>query len=322
MAFPTSTSDASALLSTPVEGHAPVVRAGGTDLQHRRARDLPPGERDRPLVDLRDLAGLDAVSSSVDGLSIGARVRVADIAANAEIRTGWPAFAESAGDLATPQIRATATLGGNLLQRVRCWYFRNAAFACLKKGGSTCFAREGDHIYHSCFDLGPCVAPAPSTLGLALVAYEGEVELADGARMTATALYGDGSDARREHMLPDGALLVAVHLPPAVAGERAAYFRVASRAYAEWPLVDIVARLVISDGLISEAAIVAGGVAPVPLRLRAVEEKLIGQAPTEAALDAAAAVAATGANPLPGTRYKVDLVPPAVREALRRAMGA
>lgn len=320
IAIPKDAAGAAQLLAGPVSGAHPVVRAGGTDLQVRRRLGLPASERDRPVVDLRDVAGLDAIAMQPDGLRIGAMARVADIATHPDVVAGYGGFAAAAADLANPQIRAVATLGGNLLQRVRCWYFRSPEFNCLKKGGMSCFAREGEHLLHSCFDLGACVAPHPSTLGLALVAYDGWVEVEGKGRRSAATLYGNGADPRREHQLDDSELLVAAGLPPAVPGEKSAYFRVASRAAAEWPLVDVVARVQLDGGNVRSAAIALGGVANIPLRSPALERALVGRPATDATWAELAPLSIEGANPLPGTRYKLDLIPAAVREALSRAV--
>lgn len=315
ISFPRNTDAAVAALKSGDAGQ-PVVRAGGTDLQHRRGLGLSAG----PLVDLRDTSGLDQIGWRGDRLAIGASVRVAEIAASPLVSASYPALAEAASDLANPQIRARATLGGNLLQRNRCWYYRHPGYTCLKKGGATCYAREGDHLFHSCFDLGPCVAPHPSTLGLALVAYEADIEVQGAPSRSAAALYGDGSQTRNDHTLEPEALVTGVLLPPPLAGERSAYVRVAHRTWAEWPLVDVVARLRLEGNTIAGAWVALGGVANIPLRMRAVEEKLVGQPAQEAALRAAAEVARTTARPLPDTAYKVELLAPAIVDALQRAL--
>src|SRR5690606_32533153 len=148
---------------------------------------------------------------------IGALVTVAAIASDARLRAAYPALTEAAAGLATPQIRVVATLGGNLLQRNRRWYVRDPDLQRLQKGGSRCYAREGNHLHHACFDLGPCIAVHPSTLAMALLTYAATVETADGARRSIADLYGDGSDPRRDHRLAAGEVLTAVVMPPALA---------------------------------------------------------------------------------------------------------
>ena len=315
IALPHDIEEAVALLASGADGAIPAVRAGGTDLQERRRHTAEPG----PVVDLRDVADLDGIEAVMDGLAVGARVTIADLAADPRVVAGYPGLAAAAGGLATPQIRAVGTVGGNLLQRNRCWYFRHPDFTCLKKGGSTCYAREGDHLYHSCFDLGPCLAPHPSTLGMALLAYDAMVDTQPGGRMSVAALYGDGSNARNDHNLPEGSLLTGVVLPPPVAGERAAYVRAIGRARAEWPLVEVVVRLLIEGDLIALARVTLGGVAPVPVRLSLVEDALIGAAPNDELFGVAAARAVEGRRAPDQTAYKLAIIPGAIRAALGRA---
>ncbi|MBL4688942.1 MAG: FAD binding domain-containing protein [Nannocystaceae bacterium] len=293
-----------------------VVRAGSTDLTERRHLGLADG----PLIDLRDVADLDRIEWNAGGAKIGARVTLAKLAADEKIRAGYRGFAAAAGELATPQIRAVATLGGSLLQRSRCWYYRSPDAQCLKSGGERCLARGGDHLYHACFDLGPCVAVHPSTLGMALMTYDAQVSITGAASRSVEALLGDGADPRRENTLESGAIVTAITLPPPEAGERSAYFRATSRVRAEWPLVEALARIIVDDdGRITSAAIAVGGVAPVPLRRAAVEAALVGKLAKQSVYEAAARNVADGASPLPMTGYKVDLLPATVLEALERA---
>jgi xanthine dehydrogenase YagS FAD-binding subunit len=292
-------------------------RAGGTDLQERRHAETSEGD----IVDLRDLVGLDEVRSDAGGgLRLGAKVRIAQAADHEMVRAGYPGLAEAAGGLATPQIRAAATLGGNLLQHNRCWYYRAPHVHCFKRGGKTCPARAGDHLHLACFDRGPCVCVHPSTLGMALLAYDAKIEVAGADDRTIEALYGDGSDPTRDHRLEPGALLTAVVLPAPAAGERSAYFRTIGRAQSEWPLVEVLARLVVEGDRITAARVAMGGVAPVPLRLPRVEAALMGAPAEQASLEGAAKLASSGATPLPMTGYKVDLVEGTVLEALERAL--
>lgn len=301
------------------------VRAGGTDLGERRRSGVSRG----PVADLGRRPELSTVdwARTDGGATIGALVTIAELAADARIGAGYPGLAAAAEALATPQIRRVATVGGNLLQRNRCWYFRHPATSCLKKGGTDCPARPGNHRYGVLFDLGPCVAPHPSTLGAALLAYGATVATDRRAALPVAEVFGDGSDGTRDHRLDTDEMLTRVTLPPPVPGEYAAYFRATSRAYAEWPLVEAVVRLRIDHGEGGESATVAwagvavGAVAPVPLRLPSVEAALVGQPVTAAAFAAAATHALEGANPLPMTGYKAALLVGTVTEALERAAG-
>jgi xanthine dehydrogenase YagS FAD-binding subunit len=289
-------------------------RAGGTDLQERLRHDVRP----RPLVDLAPLDELTRIEPADDGgVTVGALVTVAAVAT--DLATSHPAVAQTAAGLATPQIRSVATIGGNLMQRTRCWYYRHPALSCFKSGGDGCPARDGDHSLGVVFDLGPCVHPHPSSIGMALLASDAQVEVTGRGRMPVAELWGDGSDPRHDHKLTDGELLTHVHLPTAWPGERAAYFRAISRFEAEWPLVEAVARVALDGDMVTHAAVAVGGVATVPLRLPGVEAALVGSPATQEALTAAAAVATDGASPLPRTGYKLALLAGAVLEVLERA---
>ena len=287
-------------------------RAAGPDLSERRRTGVSKG----PVVDLV-LPGDDGIVWGADGAAaIGAFATIATIAADKRIKDAYPGVAATAAGLATPQIRHLATLGGNLAQRSRCWYFRNPHIACLKKGGSDCPARSGNHLYGAAFDLGPCVAPHPSSMAAALLAYEATVSTDRRTALSIRELLGDGSDGRSDHALQPGEKIRSIALPAPRIGERARYKRAISRTHAEWPLAEVCARAVIADGTFKFVRIAAGGIAARPLRLNAAEAALEGRPPTEAAIADAARLATEGATPLPMTGYKLDLLSGLVRDLL------
>ena len=182
-------------------------RAAGTDLSERRRSGVSTG----PLIDISAAPDTIGMHWGADGsLRIGAFTTIAAIAADARIAAAYPGIAASALGLATPQIRHLATLGGNLAQRSRCWYFRNPHIACLKKGGSDCPARSGNHLYHVAFDLGPCVAPHPSTMAAALLAYEAKVTTDRRNSLTIGDLLGDGSNGTADNALQPGEMIKSV----------------------------------------------------------------------------------------------------------------
>jgi xanthine dehydrogenase YagS FAD-binding subunit len=293
---------------------APAVefRAAGTDLSERRRSRISTG----PLIDIMS-SGESGISWGADGAaSIGALTTIATIAADARLAAAYPGIAASAQGLATPQVRHLATLGGNLAQRSRCWYFRNPHIDCLKKGGSTCPARTGNHLYGVAFDLGDCVAPHPSTMAAALLAYDAHVTTNRRDNLTIADLLGDGSNGRADHALVPGEMITRIMLPAPLTGERAAYKRAISRTYAEWPLVEVCARVTIADGQFEFVRLAAGGIAPVPLRLIACEAALQGKAANAAGIAEAARLATSGARPLPMTAYKLDLLEGVVRDLL------
>jgi len=298
--------------------HGGELRAGGTDLLARNDRGRARG----PLIDLQGVPELHGVTWRHGGAGrLGAMTTIAEIADDDRLRAAYPALPLAAAQLATPQIRATATIGGNLLQRNRCWYYRNPHFACHQTGGDTCPARTGVNLYSAVIDQGPCVAPHPSSLATVLLAYDATVAVHTRGPVALADLYGDGSDPTRDHTLADHEVLLAVDLPAPVTGERAAYQRVAARSGADWPLVEAAARLVLSGPTITFAVVVAGGVARTPVRLTDVEAALVGRPATSETCHAASAHAIARCAPLSQTGYKVGLLRDTTLDVLERALG-
>jgi xanthine dehydrogenase YagS FAD-binding subunit len=290
-------------------------RAAGTDLSERRRSGLSRG----PLIDIAAAPGTIGIDWSPDGAArIGAFTTIAAIASDARVAQAYPGLVASAQGLATPQIRHLATLGGNLAQRSRCWYYRNPQIDCLKKGGTDCPARGGNHLYGVAFDLGPCVAPHPSTMAAALLAYDARIITDRRGGLTIAEVFGDGANGAIDNALLSGEMIRGVELPAPVQSERALYKRAISRSYAEWPLVEVCARAVVSAGSFQFIRITAGGIAPVPLRLAASEAVLQGIAANAATIAEAARQATAGARPLPMTGYKLDLLSGVVHDLLER----
>lgn len=308
-----------------LKGTGARPRAGGTDL----TACLATGVVDpAPVVDLSGVRELRGVEWLADGsVRLGALTGVDEMARDPRLTAAYPALALTARGLATPQVRATATLGGNLLQRNRCWYLRNPAFDCFQTGGSSCPAREGDHLYGVVVDQGPCVAPHPSSLAVALLAHDASVLVAGEERLwrPVAELY-DAADPTRDHVLDAGQVLVSVALAAPVPGERAAYRRATGRSRAEWPLVEAVVRLGLEEGgsgPVVSAAVAVGGVARTPLRLPGVESALLGAEPGAALggeVERTLAELDELCSPLPGTGYKVELLRATVRDVLGRAL--
>jgi xanthine dehydrogenase YagS FAD-binding subunit len=290
-------------------------RAAGTDLSERRRSRVSRG----PLVDLvRPVDTADIAWEANGAARISAFASIAAIAADAKLGAAYPGLTAAAGALATPQIRHVATLGGNLAQRSRCWYFRDPHIPCLKKGGDDCPARDGNHLYGVAFDLGPCVAPHPSTMAAALMAYDAAATTNSRPHLTIAQLLGDGTDGSKDHGLEPGEIIQSITLGIPVHGERALYQRAISRSYAEWPLVEVVIRAVIADGTFELVHIVAGGIAPVPLRLEAAEAAALKARANSATIDKAVALSILGAKPLAMTGYKLDLLKGLVRNLFER----
>jgi xanthine dehydrogenase YagS FAD-binding subunit len=290
-------------------------RAAGTDLSERRRSGVSKGK----IIDLvRPPASQDVEWDASGTVRISAFASMAAIAADPKLGAAYPGLTAAAAGLATPQIRHVATLGGNLAQRSRCWYYRDPQISCLKKGGAACPAREGNHLYGVAFDLGPCVAPHPSTMAAALMAYEATATTNFRPRLTMNQLLGDGSNGSADHALQPGEIIESIELGTPVANERAVYRRAISRSDAEWPLVEMVIRAVIDEGSFKFVRIVSGGVAPVPLRLAAAETAAQGAAANSATIANVVAQSTLGAKPLAMTGYKLDLLRGLVRDLLEK----
>ncbi|MDI1267267.1 MAG: FAD binding domain-containing protein [bacterium] len=293
----------------------PEFRAAGTDISERRRSGVSKG----PLIDISAASDTIGMQWAADGgVRIGAFTSIAAIAADARIAAAYPGVAASAQGLATPQIRHLATLGGNLAQRSRCWYYRNPHIACLKKGGSDCPARSGNHLYSVAFDLGPCVSPHPSTMAAALLAYDAKIMTDRRGALTIGEMLGNGSNGAADNALQSGEMIKSIELPVPLAGERAHYKRAISRTHAEWPLAEVCARAVVKDGVFQFIRLSAGAIAPVPIRLAAAEAALQGKPASAENIASAAEQATAGATPLPMTGYKLDLLKGVVQDLLER----
>lgn len=317
-ASPRSLDDAVALLMD--DGNSRFL-AGGTDLLTLLKDDLLEPSQ---LVDIKRLAELDdTITLRGDTLRIGALATLSDLETHPLIAEHAPALAEAAALAATPQLRNMATIGGNLLQRPRCWYFRDPEIPCWLKGGDSCPARTGENQHHAIFDLSPCVAVHPSDPASALLAHDAEVEVrgAEGSRTISLAdLFAPPTEDRRTDTTLRPAELITALTLPAAAG-RSTYLKAMDRKTWAFALVGVAARIRQEGGRIADARVVLSGVANVPWRATAAEQVLAGQAPTPEVLAAAADAALSGAEPLAKNGYKLPLAQALVRRALEGALG-
>lgn len=316
---PDSLGEAISLLGTaaPAISHGTHALAGGTDLLTLMKADLYAPER---LVDIKRLPELDdRIAEGPDGLRLGALATLGQIEASPLIRQRYAALAEAATVAATPQLRNMATIGGNLLQRPRCWYFRNPGVNCWLKEGDECPAREGENQHHALFDISPCVAVHPSDPATALMALDASVRLrgARGEReLPLTAFFAPPTDERRrETVIAPDELIVSVHIPSA-AGWRSTYLKAMERKVWAFALVAVAAAVRMDGGRIAEARLVLGGVAPIPRRAEAAERLLTGTAASDDLFARAAEVALDEAQPLTHNSYKVPLATALIRRAL------
>jgi xanthine dehydrogenase YagS FAD-binding subunit len=302
-------------------GPTSVAKAGGVELMDLMKERLVTPAR---LVNLRGVPGLDRVQDrGAEGLRVGPLVTLARLAEDATVRARCRALADAAGHAATPQIRNMATVGGNLLQRPRCWYFRSEQFPCLRKGGDRCFAHDGENAYHAVFGHRACCAVHASSLAPALVALGASVELTGsrGARLVPLEQFFVPAETVtvRDTVRADDEVLTDVVLPAPAAGASSAYAKEAQKESYDWPLVEVAVVLERAGGTCSRAAVVLGAVAPTPWRARAAEAALVGRAVDDASARDAGRAALQGAAPLRDNGYKLNLIEVAVRRAVLAA---
>jgi xanthine dehydrogenase YagS FAD-binding subunit len=255
------------------------------------------------------------------GLRIGAAVTITELLANAEATKMYPALAQGAEEVGTLQIRNAGTVGGNLNQRPRCWYYRNEEFNCLKKGGSRCFAVDGENQYHAIFGGGPCHIVHPSSLAPPLIALDARFRVAGptGEREVAAGDYYVMPDKNifGETVLAPNELLTHVTVPPP-RGARSATYEVRFKQSHDWPLAAASVALILSGRTIKSARVVMGSVAPIPWRSAAAEAALAGKPLSEETAMAAADAAISGAKPMSGNAYKVQIARTAVKRAVMK----
>jgi xanthine dehydrogenase YagS FAD-binding subunit len=324
---------AEAMAALIEHGPRAQVLAGGTDLLGlMKDRISGPGMPvPELLVNVKRIPELHGIAEAADGgLRIGAAVTLADLERDARVTARLPALAQAAAAVATTQIRAMGTVGGNLCQRPWCWYFRHPQFPCLKRGGTQCFALPGSNrTYFGVLGLGVCVMSHPSDLAPALIALDARVAIAGatGLRRVPIEQFFRGPRSRTETVLEPGEILVAVDVPAPAPGARSLFLKHRLRGTWDFALSEVAVsatpRSAAAGGSLTAGAgswenvrVALGGVAPFPFRATAAEAVLAGQAPSESLLREAAAAAVARARPLTQNGYKIDLTRALVARAL------
>ncbi len=316
---PASVDEALALLEA--HGRDAWVLAGGQDsLDWFKDRI----KRPRVVVDVGAIAALKGIRVGPDGVEIGALTTLAEIAAHPDIAAQYGLLARAAARVAVPQIRNVGTLGGNLAQDARCWYYRSG-WSCYRAGGNLCYADApgGMNREHAVFGTDRCVAASPSDTAPAVVALEASIVLRSrrGERVVAAEQFfmRPAVDLRRMTVLEPGELVTSIRIPPTWRGARCYFEKVADRPAWDFALASVAAAIVERDGRIDRARIVLGGVAPFPLRLTAVEAAVTGRPRNEETAQLAGELAVRGARPLEHNAFKVALARNLVRRAIRGA---
>ncbi|HEY1786568.1 MAG TPA: FAD binding domain-containing protein [Verrucomicrobiae bacterium] len=270
------------------------------------------------LVNIKSLPGLDSIQQGQDKWTLGALVKIAELENSAEIQNAFPGIHDAASEIASPQIRNVATVGGNLAQHSRCWYFRHRDTVCLKKGGDLCYAHEGDNRYHCLFSGNPCISPVVSSLATTFAALGATaIVLRDGKEtpMSMAELYHRAWENPLAHnSLEPGDLIVRVEIP--IARSRSAYMQVSDKHAFDWALVSCAAAANVVDGKLDKPRVALGSISPVPHQVEAANEFLNGKTLDDDTASRAADMILKDAKPLQHNAYKVPMARALVRRTL------
>ncbi|HSD45720.1 MAG TPA: xanthine dehydrogenase family protein subunit M [Pyrinomonadaceae bacterium] len=327
---PTTINEAVKLLKVPAAtdigdiDEAPRPIAGGQDLL-TTMKDYT--SRPPRLVNLKNIRGLDRITLNARGLTIGALVTLSELEEHPGIRKSFPGLSEAALSIATPQIRNLGTVGGNLCQRPRCWYFRLEEVNCLKKGGSECYAASGENKYNAIIAGGPSFIVHPSDLAPVLVALDARVTVNGGGGRRVIpiekffTLPSEGN-IRRENVLENDDIITEIFVPASPLAARSTYLKFKERESLDFALASVATAVKVGpDGAVQDVRIVLGGVAPIPWRVPQAEKFVIGKQLSPDVLSEAGKIALADAKPLEKNAYKVPLAQTLVRRALAKVGG-
>ena len=295
-----------------------AVHAGGTDLIGCLREGIMDVDK---VVSLSALPDLHGVKETADGgLVIGALTTITAVSEDPLIRKKYPGLAQGAAEVASPQLRNQGTIGGNLCQKPRCWYYRGE-FDCLRKGGDTCYALAGEHQFHAIFGHNRiCVITHPSDTAPPLVAMGAKVRVMgpDGKRaLPVENLHVlPRENAQAETVLKPGEVITHIELPRPPANLRSTYRKVRARRSWDFALAGVALALEMDGDTVKNGRVVLSGAAPVPWRSQPVEAVIRGRRLDAATIDKAAQAVVDGADPLPGNTYKIDLFKGVIEEEL------
>jgi xanthine dehydrogenase YagS FAD-binding subunit len=312
----TSVNEAISLMRSS-KGNANLI-AGGTDLMGVLKDEILP---DYPgaIINIKTIPGLDDVKENKKGLKIGALAKLTDVVAHPLVRKKYPILSKAAEAVATPEIRNMATLGGNLCQDTRCWYYRyphhmGGRIICYRKEKAPCQAVKGDNRYHAIMGGKVCFAVCPSDTATALTALGAKLEIKGPQKVRKVSV--DKFFTPRGHILKSDELLTYIEIPAPAAGARQEFLKYTLRKPVDFAIVSVGAVVTMQDGICKDARIVLGAVAPTPVRAIDSEKILIGKAVSEKGIDAAAAAAVKDAMPMRMNAYKVAITKTLVKRAL------
>ncbi|HXR03396.1 MAG TPA: FAD binding domain-containing protein [Verrucomicrobiae bacterium] len=296
--------------------------AGGNDLLGLLKDYLIPGPN--ILVNVKSLPGLSQIKRGEKSWTIGALVTVAELEHDPEIKEIFPGLHDAASEIASPQIRNVATVGGNLAQHSRCWYYRQRDVLCLKKGGELCYARHGENRYHSLFSGNDCISPVVSSLGTTFAALDATaIVLRDGKeiRLSMTDLYQKAfTEPTAHNSLAPGDLILRVEIP--TTRNRSAYLQVSDKHTFDWALVSCAAAASVTGGKLSQPRVALGSISPVPHQVEAANSFLDGKTLDDDTVSQAADLILKDAKPLQHNAYKVPMAHALIRRTLLKLKGS
>jgi len=312
-ARPQSVEEALKLLSPP----GSVVHAGGTDLLGCLRDRVVEAETVVSLTQLSELRGIQKAADG--GLHIGALTTITEMAESPLVNGLYPGLAKAASEVASPQLRNQGTIGGNLCQKPRCWYYRGE-FHCLRKGGDTCYAVAGENQFHCIFGGSSCYIVHPSDTAPVLVALEATVEIVGqkGMRKVPAGdfLVPPSKDPQKETVLEQGELVTGISLPPPATGLHSSYRKVRARQSWDFALAGVALALVMDNDKVTKARVVLSGAAPVPWRSLEVEKVITGRKLDAATIRLASEAVIQGAKPMDQNAYKLQLFRGVIEEEL------
>ncbi len=311
----TTVADAVSKLTAP----GTRLHAGGTDLLGCLRDGVFTAQSLISIGRLKGLSGISPVPAPPGGVRIGATTTLSQVAADKTINLSYRALAQAAAAVASPQLRNQGTIGGNLCQRPRCWYFRGD-FHCARKGGDHCFAVGGENQNHAIFGGGACIIVHPSDTASALVALGARVRISGPGQSRVVPLssffVGPATSVTKETILEKNELLTEILLPAAEAGVKSSYRKVRGRQAWDFALAGVAVALLMKGSTVSRARVVFSGVAPVPWRAEAVEQAIVGKTLTAEVVAAASEAGVKGATPLEKNGYKIPMLKGIITESL------
>ncbi|MGA3207458.1 MAG: xanthine dehydrogenase family protein subunit M [Syntrophales bacterium] len=298
------------------KGQAKLI-AGGMDLVGSLKDEIMP-DYPQMVVNIKTIPGLDYVREDAGVLKIGALTKLSDIASSDVLKKRYQSLQQAAHAVASPQIRNMATIGGNLCQNVRCWYYRSpnslgGRVFCLRKGGDTCYAQNGDNRYHAILKGGPCFAVYPSDTAVALTALKAKIVTArprGGRTIPIGKLY-----TQTGTILESDEMVKGIEIPKPKEGAQEKFIKFRLRSALDFAIVSVATVLVKEGEVCKEATIALGGVAPVPLRATKAEELIKGKPVNQEIVERVALTALEDAEPLSMNAYKVEIAKTCIKRA-------